>query len=299
MFELIRKNNTKTIKQNIKDNVEYLTFTKFDEIDFVKHAFSTRVGGASKGVYSTMNFSYTRGDDKERVDENYRRMSKILTGDTDINKFVTTYQTHTKNVRIITKDDMGKGVTKEREYVDVDGLITNEKGIVLTTFHADCPPVYFVDVRNKVIGLAHSGWKGTKNKISANMIKEMEKVYGSNPSDIICAIGPSICASCYEVSSDVAKEFMDEFKCDAAPYKEYDERIDYNNRPIVYAKENGKFQLDLWTCIYKTLIELAIPKENIAVTDVCTKCNSDYLFSHRVTGDKRGNLAAFLCLTKD
>ena len=111
----------------------------------VRHMFGTRVGGVSEGKYATVNFSYTLGDRRECVDENYRRAARILTRDGDIGRFVVGRQTHTTNVRVVTEEDRGKGVTREQDYQDVDALITNVPGLVLTTFHADCPPVYIVD----------------------------------------------------------------------------------------------------------------------------------------------------------
>ena len=120
---MIRKKN---------DGIEYLTFASLNEVDFIRHAFSTRIGGVSTGIFSSMNLGYTRGDDKACVDENFRRMAALLkceTGD-----FVTGHQTHTVNVRLITEADKGKGVIRPVDYHDTDGLITNVPGIVLVTF---------------------------------------------------------------------------------------------------------------------------------------------------------------------
>ena len=110
-----------------------------------------------------MNLSYTRGDKKENVDENYRRIAGIM--DCSMNDFLLTHQTHTTNVRVVTEEDRGKGIIKERDYEDVDGLVTNVPGIVLSTFYADCVPLYFVDPVKKAIGLSHSGWRGTVKRI--------------------------------------------------------------------------------------------------------------------------------------
>ena len=289
-MKIIRKGNAPVMEQHKHENgMEYLTFPSLSNTGIVSHSFSTRIGGASKGCYSETNFSFTRGDIKEDVEENYRRMAQILGYGRTLEHFVTTFQTHTTNVMRITSEDMGKGVCKDRNYVDVDGMITNEPGIILTTFHADCPPVYFVDPVHKAIGLSHSGWKGTVGRIGARTVEAMKREFGTDPTDLICAIGPSICVDCYEVSRDVAEKFIEEFLYSKA-------NVNAESPRILYSKAGGKYQLNLWEAIRVTLIEAGVRPENISVTDICSHCNPDYLFSHRTTCEKRGNLAAFLAL---
>ena len=132
-----------------KNGVTYLSFPALDATGLVSHAFSTRHGGVSEGVFSTMNFSFTRNDDPQHVMENYRRMAAVL--GTDAEKMVLSYQTHTTNVRKVTEEDAGKGIVKERDYQDVDGLITDIPGITLVTFYADCVPLYFVDPVHRAV----------------------------------------------------------------------------------------------------------------------------------------------------
>ena len=298
MFSLIRNGKEAVIKQNLfvrekEYELEYLTFAPLENISCIQHLFSTRVGGVSEGIYSSMNLSYTRGDEKESVDENFQRIAAVL--GTSPDHFVCSDQTHTANVRIVTKADRGKGITLPKDYSDVDGLITNEKGIVLATFYADCVPLYFVDPVKEVIGLSHSGWKGTVKAIGRETIRLMQQEYGCCPQDIIAAVGPSICKECYEVSEDVAQAFKKAFSEDAFLNQKsaYDSIISYRNER---QKENGKCQLDLHEANRWILQSAGILPEHIFVTDVCTAHNSDYLFSHRKTDGKRGNLGAFLCL---
>lgn len=261
--------------------VLYLTYPLLENTGIVKHGFSTRMGGVSEGVCSTMNLSFSRGDDENAVRENFRRMANAL--DVEEDCFVFSQQTHTTNVRKVTLDDKGKGLTRQLDYQDVDGLITNEPGLCLSTFYADCVPLYFVDPVQKAIGLSHSGWRGTVGKIGAVTVQKMREEYGSKPEDIIAAIGPSICQDCYEVSEDVIVEFQNNF--DEKYWKE-----------LYYRKENGKYQLNLWKANEIVLAEAGILKEHIAVTNLCTCCNSEVLFSHRASNGKRGNLAAFMAL---
>lgn len=281
-MEFQRKNNNTPILEQEKNGVRYLQFPALLETGVCRHLFSTRIGGVSEGDLESMNLSYTRGDKKENVDENYRRIAGIM--DCSMNDFVLTHQTHITNVRVVTEEDRGKGIIKERDYEDVDGLVTNVPGIVLSTFYADCVPLYFVDPVKKAIGLSHSGWRGTVNKMGKVTVLKMMEEYGSNPSDIIVAIGPSICVDCYEVSMDVAEEFLRAFS-----------GAD-NLSKIVIPKNEEKAMLDLWQANLAVLLEAGIKPEHVSLPDICTACNKELLFSHRASNGKRGNLGAFLAL---
>ncbi|WP_461815837.1 peptidoglycan editing factor PgeF [Faecalimonas sp.] len=275
------KNKEKVFNEKEKSGVYYLTYPLFEQTGMVQHAFSTRLGGVSKGVCSTMNLSFSRGDKEEDVRENFRRMANVL--NVEETDFVFSKQTHTTNVRVVTSEDKGKGIVKSLDYDDVDGLITNVPGICLVTFYADCVPLFFVDPVKKVIGLSHSGWRGTVGKIGKKTVEKMQKEYGSNPKDILAAIGPSICQDCYEVSEDVIDEFKRAFA------EEY-------WTELFYRKENGKYQLNLWKANEYIFLESGIEKDHIEVTNICTCCNNEILFSHRASCGKRGNLAAFLAI---
>lgn len=281
-----RKGNQEICKENHflidNDDILYFTFNGLENTGIVKHCFSSRLGGVSKGHLSTMNLSYMRGDEKECVDENYRRIAKVL--GCEIEDIVCSDQTHTINVRKVTADDKGKGIVKPRDYKDIDGLITNESGIALATFYADCVPLYIVDPVHHAIGLSHSGWRGTVKRMGAVTLKKMEEEYGTKPQDVYVAIGPSICQDCYEVSKDVADEFREAFLAQRDEDK------------LLYQKSEEKFLLNLWYANYCVFREAGVPEKNIEVTDVCTCCNPDLLFSHRASKGVRGNLGAFLML---
>lgn len=264
-----------------KEGVPFLQFSALKECGIVTHGFSTRMGGVSEGIYASMNLSYTRGDKDEAVTENFVRFAKAL--EVCPENYVFSDQTHTTNIRVITEEDKGKGFVKPRDYQDIDGLVTNVKELVLSTFYADCVPLYFVDPKQKAIGLSHSGWKGTVGQIGKKTVETMEREYGSKPEDILAAIAPSICRECYEVSEDVAEEFKKIF-----PKEEHENIMD--------DKGNGKYQLDLWECNKRILLGAGIREENLSVTNICTCCNSELLFSHRASQGKRGNLGAFLML---
>ena len=268
-----------TVKEN--RGVTYLSFPILEDTGLVSHAFSTRLGGVSKGDFATMNFSFTRGDDRDDVLENYRRMAAALGVDRE--RMVLTWQTHTTNVRRVTEEDEGKGIVRDRDYRDVDGLITDIPGITLVTFFADCVPLYFLDPVHKAIGLSHSGWRGTVKRMGQVTVDAMKEAFVTRPEDIIACIGPSICGDCYEVGEEVADEFADAF------HEKYHD-------VILLKKQNGKYQLDLWKANEIVLKEAGIKGDNLAVTNICTYCNPQLLFSHRRTAERRGNLCAFLSL---
>lgn len=261
-----------------KGGIPLLRFRLLEQISMIEHGFTTRAGGASSGIFSTLNLSFTRGDDKAAVDENYHRTAVSLHA--DVSDFVLSDQTHTANIRVVTHADRGKGVVRERDYHDVDGLITDEPGIVLSAFFADCVPLFFVDPVHRAIGISHSGWRGTVQRIGRETVLAMEAAYGSKPEELVCAVGPSICQSCYEVSEDVALRFMEEFKG--------------AGRQLCYPTVPGKYQLNLWKANEAVLKEAGIRQDRLAVTNICTCCNPGLLFSHRASQGKRGNLGAFI-----
>ncbi len=264
-----------------KGEVVYLTYPALEDTGLVRHGFSTRLGGVSQGIYASMNLSFSRGDEREAVLENYRRIAGAIGFDWE--NIVTSDQTHTTNVRVVTESDRGCGLTKPRPYRDVDGMITDVPGLVLATFYADCVPLYLVDPVKKAIGLSHSGWKGTAGKIGLATVQAMQREYGTDPKDLVAAVGPSICQECYEVGGDVIGEFEKAF-----PKEQWDR--------LFYQKPNGKYQLDLWEANRQIFLEAGVEAERIILPGICTCCNPQFLFSHRASKGKRGNLGAFLTL---
>ena len=263
-----------------KEKLPLLQFPLLDETEIVKDAFTTREGGVSEGIFESLNLSFTRGDDPDAVKENYRRVAAAF--GKDLTDIVCSDQTHTTNVRRVDRSYGGYGVTKERPYTDVDGLVTNEPGLILATFYADCVPLYFVDPVHKAIGLSHSGWRGTVARMGQATLDKMKAEFGTNPADVYAAIGPSICQDCYEVSEDVADAFKEAF----AGHED----------AILIDKGNGKYQLDLWKANEIVMLDAGVKMEHLAVTNLCTCCNERLLFSHRASKGKRGNLGAFLML---
>ena len=279
MIQWKYKNSAKVLTTREKGGVPYLSFDVLEKTDLVINGFSTRLGGVSKGDCASMNFSYTRGDDPKDVLENFTRMATALGVDRD--RMTVSWQTHTVNVRRMTKADEGKGVIIPRDYRDVDGMITDVPGQTLVTFYADCVPLYFVDRIHRAIGLSHSGWRGTVKAMGQETIKAMKEAFGTRPEDLVVCIGPSICKDCFEVGEEVVEEFKEAF----APR--------WHSSLFTEGKAPGKYQLDLWTANEILFLEAGLKKEQIHTANICTMCNHEVLFSHRKAGAKRGTLAAF------
>ena len=280
MYQLIRSKHgdKNSIQQRQAGELEYLVFPKLEETGVVQHLFTTRTGGVSSGIYATMNLSFSRGDEPLNVMENYRRIGEVL--GTDPEHMVASRQTHTTNIHLVTEKDCGNGIGRTSSYEDIDGLATDVPGIALVTYYADCVPLYFVDPVHRAIGLAHSGWRGTVAGMGACMVQFMQEHFHSRPEELVTAIGPAICAECYEIGEEVAEQFRGHFP---------EEVLEKGKAP-------GKYQLDLWQANRSILLNAGVLPEHIAVTDICTCHNPEYLFSHRASHGQRGNLAAFLML---
>ena len=269
------KNNEQIFVERQRGGVPYLSYPLLENTGIVNHGFSTRLGGVSTGCFSSMNISLTRGDDPEAVKKNRELIAQAI--GVEVTDFTYTQQTHTTNVKRVYARERGQS------FPETDGMITDVPGICLVTSYADCVPLYFVDPVKKAIGLSHSGWRGTVGKIGKNTVQLMQENFGSKPEDLLAAVGPSVCMDCYEVSEDVIEQFKEAFE------KKYWE-------DLFYKKENGKYQLNLWKANELIFLESGILPEHMAITNVCTHCNSKILYSHRTMGNNRGNLCAFLAL---
>ena len=259
------------------DGVKYFVFESLEKTGVVNHCFSTRVGGVSQGAYQWLTLSFTRGDEREKVTENFKRITKAI--QSDISHMVSASQVHDTKIRHVTKEDCGKGILRESDLKGYDGLMTNEPGVLLTTFHADCVPLYFVDPIKRVIALSHAGWRGTVNRMAEKTVDEMTQVYGCSVCDIITGIGPAIGRCCFEVGEEVALEFREKIPCSSQFI-----------RPM--ADKEGKYKIDLKGINRHLLEEKGVAQ--ISVADQCTMCMPQYFYSHRRMGEERGSMAAFL-----
>lgn len=261
-----------------KNGVELVQFKNLLKHKNIIHCFTTRNGGVSKNEYKSLNMAFNKNDNKENVYENFKRVSKVI--GIDIENMVFTNQVHDNKIKIVNENDRGKGIVKKSDIVGVDGFITNVKNVALVTFYADCVPVYLYDTARNVIGLVHSGWKGTVKEISKVAVQKMKQYFKSNYEDIEVVIGPSIGKCCFEVDQDVFEEFQ--------------KQISWSS--LYCEKVEPKWYIDLQAIIKKSLILEGIQEKNILNSGVCTKCNKDLFFSHRGDKGKTGTLAAMIQL---
>ena len=263
-----------------KDGIGYIQFVnlkKYDDI--MTHCFTTRNGGVSKDEYSTLNLGLNKDDPRENVMENFRRISKAL-GISHEN-MVLSNQVHDSRIYVADEKDRGKGITRASDISGIDGLVTDEPGIALVTFYADCVPVFFLDPVGKVIAVSHSGWRGTVKQIARETLKVMQEKFECRPEDVIAAIGPSIGQCCFETGQEVYDEFIDKL-----PW----------SREYCEMSVAGKWHVNLQGIIKKTLTDAGLKEDNICISDICTKCNKDIFFSHRGDNGKTGSLAAIIQL---
>ncbi len=257
---------------NEKENLKYLTVEEFSKWSFVKHCFSTRAGGVSEGVYSSMNLRFNCDDKRENVLKNFKILSSAI--GVDYKKLVLTKQVHEDIIKRVDESFCGNGILFDNRFESADGLLCTVPGVPITVFGADCLPVMFLDPVERVIATAHSGWKGTLNKISQKCVNKMISECNSKPENIIAAIGPSIRECHYEVSEELAECFIKEFGEKAV------KRI------------GSKPHINMQECVSLQLLEAGV--ENVIDSGVCTYCESDMYFSHRKTNGERGVMAGII-----
>lgn len=264
------------------NEVPLIRFAPFKEYDWLEMGFSTRLGGVSKGHLASLNLGFDRGDKRENVCENYRRICKAING--SYKNLVFSDQVHDTKVKYVDASFVA-GENLEKKLKGIDGMITDVPEIILATSYADCVPLFFVDPVHRAVGASHSGWRGTVGFIGDKTVKKMEHQFKSRPEDIVCVIGPSICQDCYEVSKDVIEEVKK-----AYPENTWGDIFYYKSGK----GQHKKYQLDLWAANYHQLVMAGLKKENVHVSGLCTCCSSMVLFSHRASGGMRGNLNGFI-----
>ncbi|MFV0441706.1 MAG: peptidoglycan editing factor PgeF [Lachnospirales bacterium] len=250
--------------RKIKNGIVYYTFENFNEKN-IEHGFISRIGGCSKDEFASMNLSYSMGDKRENVDENYRKLQETF----NIDKYIKGSQTHSKNVVVATDDNY------HIFHKTTDGFVTKED-ITLFTFHADCGSVFIYDIEKNVCAMLHSGWRGTVLNITKEAINLLVEKFGSNTKDIIVGIGPSICGNCFEIDLDVASKF---------------EELGYN---CSFDNVKDKYFIDTKEVIKKQCIEMGVLEKNIEVSKDCTMCNKEDFYSHRRDNVNRGGHLAFI-----
>ncbi len=255
------------------DNRAYYQSDLLCGLKTVSHCFTTKLGGASRGSVCGLNLGFRCGDERESVEQNYRLVAEDF--GFDVEKITAGRQTHSTNIKIIDESHSGKGVSRESDFEDIDGLVTNVSGLPLVVYYADCVPVLLADEVSGVVAAVHSGWRGTVGEIARNAVSVMVENFGAKPENIKAAIGPSIGVCCFETGEEVAGLF---------------------GASLVKSCGDGKFKVDLWSANKIILENCGVKTENIDVLGICTMCHSDMLYSYRVHKGETGRMGAFIGL---
>lgn len=235
----------------------------------VRHCFTTRLGGVSKGHLASLNLGLGRGDSEEALRENYRIVTEAL-GFTGENLCLT-QQVHEKKTAKIE--------TPVRRSEGCDALMTDRAGIPLMSYSADCVPILLYDPAHHACASIHSGWRGTVKKIAAATIADMKEAYGTDPDGVLAAIGPSIGPCCFQIGADVAEEFLSAFP----------------DETLLSPDGDGEhYHADLWRAVAGTLRREGVRDEHISLAGECTACHTDRYFSCRAGHGRFGAMGAFI-----
>ena len=241
------------------------------------HGFSTRRGGVSDGMFSTLNLGMNRGDERARVTENWNRF--LDSAGIKNRSFVCGQQVHGNDVVIAGKKDLRAAYGKGEMNV-CDGYVTAEPDVPLAIFTADCVPLLLEDPKAHVIGAVHCGWRSTAADIEKNAVDAMLSL-GAGCGNIRAAIGPAIDKCCFEVGPEVIDAMRDLIGDDIGHF---------------YEARSDKYMLDLRGAVKKRLMMLGLDPGNIGLVGECTMCHPEDYFSHRGTKGNRGSLASVICL---
>lgn len=253
-----------------------LAYYRSELLDDAAHGFSTRLGGVSEGHLASLNLGVHRGDRAENVAENYRIFGDAVGFSPE--QTVFTRQVHSNVVERVGRADCGRGLFRPVE-MPCDGLVTDETGVALTVFSADCTPILLYDPVRRAIGAVHAGWRGTAAGIAARAVEKLRDEFGCDPANIRAAIGPCISQCCFETDADVPDALRASLGAEAEK---------------AIRRVGEKYYVNLKACNAAHLRRAGVTQ--IDICDACTACHPDRFWSHRRVGDRRGSLAAVIML---
>jgi len=262
--------------------------------------FSTRIGGVSR-VYCAedapgeLNLGFTAEDACEAVAANRRLLAQAITGDSST-PLIALKQFHSNLVVRTTAAD----ALRERPR-RADGQITSELGILLAVQTADCIPVIVADRKRRVVGAFHAGWRGTVKRIAEIGVGRMRLEFGSQPEDLIAAIGPGNRVCCYAVGEEVLSEFESQFRYGRELFREvYDADVVRQKYPMLFLTQRApghspigpSLHVDLIEANRRQLLDAGLKPESIEVVGGCTQCHPQYFYSHRGSRGHTGRMMA-------
>ena len=270
------------------------------KFDWLIHGFSTRPGGASALPAAThsakskpervLNLGFTDWDTRARVTENRTKFFHAIGAENM--RIAALRQIHSDVAHRVDAGIVKASGTSGKDALQGDALFTRDPSILLIVQTADCVPVLLADTKRRGIAAIHSGWRGTLKRIAAKTLGRMTMEFGTRPEDVIAAIGPAIGRCCYEVGSDVARDFDAQFPDARAWFDGPFDALasgesDPNWLPWLTMKPPGhappplRVRFDLLAANRAILTEAGIPPRQISVASVCTACRPDLLFSYR------------------
>jgi len=258
----------------------WLTSPLLERCGAVSHGFSTRAGGVSRPPFDTLNLGVGRGDETADVLENYRRFCAVI--GTDPERAVLSKQIHEANVRIVTSADAGKGLSRPRDYT-ADALISDAVNLPLVVFSADCGILLLYDRVHHAAGAVHAGWRGCAAGIVEQAVRAMKDAYGTEPGQLLAAVGPCIGPCCFETDNDVPDAMRSALGSDANAYLE---------------QRGAKWQVDLAGLNRQWLLRAGVAPPHIDSCGLCTACRPDLFWSHRKMGSARGAQIAMISLNE-
>ena len=279
---------------------------KLAGLGWLRHAFSTRVGGVSQ-IYlqqeaadGELNLSWTKEDDPALVAENRTRFMRAVMGakpgkkaGAQVATLATLRQIHSGAVHVLRREEVASGrlaTADGRATLRGDGMMTNLPGLLLGIQTADCIPVLLADGKGKAVAAFHAGWRGTLARIVERGVGRMRLEYGTRPKDIMAAIGPGIGPCCYSVGDEVRYEFASQFAYadslfsevyDSDPVREKYPMLFLTQRAPGHSNLGPQTHLDLWQANLQQLLDAGVPRKNITVIGECTACKPARYFSHR------------------
>lgn len=268
------------------------------KLGWLVHGFSTRVGGDSRlDGKPALNLGFTDWDERERVERNRASFAAALAARKL--PLVTLKQFHSDVIRVVTAP-----LASVEEVPHADALVTRVPGLLLGVQTADCVPILLADTRQRVVAAIHAGWRGTLARIAIKALGRMRMEFGTRPGDVDAAIGPAIGRCCYEVGPEVAQAFATQFPAAADWFDGPFEQLSHGEEPLWlpwltmmppgHVPPPPRVQLDLRAANRCQLMDAGVPETQIDVSDLCTACRRDLLFSYRREGAKTGRMMAVI-----
>ncbi len=276
--------------------LQLLQIPAFSKLPWLVHGFSTKPGGVStQDGQKLLNLGFTDWDTKENVLENRRRFQSAL-GATDL-KLISLKQIHSDVIHLFD--------AAPAEVCQGDASITNRPGLLLAVQTADCVPILLVDPKKRAVAAVHAGWRGTLARMVVKAVGQMQMHFNSKPADLLAAIGPSIGGCCYEVGTEVATQFLSQFLEAPEWFDEFrtgDEPNPVqwlNMMPPGHQPPPKNVLLDLRKANRAQLLGAGLRAPNIFISDLCTACRRDLLFSYRKEGPESGRLMSVIGLRSE